>query len=168
MNRANLMVLAAYDANKDGKLAGPERQSACKALASDRIRFPVKRSAHPPPPPHAKEHKQPSHKPRSSKPDRQHNDRSNEAAKESYRREALKRAAAAREASKKKIEEYRRRKEIEKYDKNKDGRLDAEESAALNEHRAEQKSRKEEFYKKYDSNGDGKISSEEKTYTCRS
>jgi len=244
------MVLAAYDANKDGKLGGTERQSACKALASGRIRFPVKRSTpHPPPPKHypGKDHRKSSHRPPGGKPDKHHNARSSEAskaahkqarlreiqkrrdeyqakrdiakfdrnkdgrlderetaerdkynaeshkrqaegkkrysellkkydrngdgrlddgekkaAKESYRREALKRAAAAREASKKKIEEYRRRKEIEKYDKNKDGMLDAEESAALNEHRAEQKSRKEKFYKKYDSNGDGKISSEEK------
>ena len=242
------MVLAGYDANKDGKLGGPERQSACKALASGKIRFPVKRSAPPPPSPHRpKDHKKPNHKPPSGKPDKHHDTRSREsaqaadkearlrearrrheehqarrdiekfdsnkdgrldkkenaerdkyntesqkrqyegkkrysellkkydrngdgrlddgekaAAKESYRQEAMKRAAAAREASKKKIEEYHRRKEVEKYDKNKDGRLDEEESAALNEARAEQKRRKEEFYRKYDSNRDGKISSEEK------
>ena len=252
------MILAAYDANTDGKLSGPERQAVCKALASGRIRFPpVKRSTpHPPPPPrkhrpesHKKtSHKEPSRKPPSSKPDKQYDARSSEAAKaahkeaqlreiqkrrdeyqakrdlakfdrnkdgrldgketaerdkyndemqkrqaeskkrhgdlmrkydrdgdgrlndsekraakEAYRQEALKRAARNKEAAKKKMEEDRARKEVQKFDKNKDGRLDATESAALNEYRAKRKRLMDEYLKKYDTNGDGQVSVEERT-----
>ena len=243
------MVLAAYDANKDGKLGGTERQSACKALAAGKIRFPVKRSAPPPPPmQHPKEHKRPSHKPSGGEADRRHDARSHQA-EEAERREARIREAKKRHkehqagrkiekfdrnkdgrldeneiaerdgydakarqrkaeiqarygywiekydkdgdgklnerekaaaiaayrrdfvnstpdvkaAAQKRIDEWRHRKEVEKYDKNKDGRLDAQESAALDKQRSEKKRRKEEFYEKYDSNRDGKISSEEKS-----
>jgi Ca2+-binding EF-hand superfamily protein len=256
------MVLASYDTNTDGKLGGPERQTACKALASGRIRFPVKRSTPPPPPPKYRpeshkrtSHKEPSRKPPSSKSDRRHDSGPNDAerkarqeaqlreaqkkreefeakrkeyeakrdlakfdknkdggldgneaaerdkynsekqarmaeskkrhddmmrkydkngngriddnekaaVKEAMRQESAKRAAEAKEASKKKMEEYRARREVQKFDKNKDGRLDEAESTALNEYRAKRKILMDEYLKKYDTNGDGQVSIEEKT-----
>jgi len=45
---------------------------------------------------------------------------------------------------------------VKKYDKNGDGKLDREESAAL------QKDRQQEMLKKYDKNGDGKLDEEER------
>ncbi|MBT3201755.1 MAG: hypothetical protein HN350_17785 [Phycisphaerales bacterium] len=84
------------------------------------------------------------------------------AAKEAARQATLKRIAAAREAAQRRSEEKRLQKEVERFDKNKDGTLDEKESAALGQYRDDQKRRLREFTEKYDTNGDGKISSEEK------
>ncbi|MDP6543742.1 MAG: hypothetical protein QGH60_07085 [Phycisphaerae bacterium] len=240
------LSLAAYDANRDGRLTGSERANTCKALASGRIRPADRRTAHLPPPPPPKKHPD-KHKSSSHKPDRHHGQKSSDAARAAHkeaerrrsekhrndyqarrdlerfdrnkdgrldgaeiaerdkynaearkrssegkkrylefmkkydtnrdgklsdseksaykaalRQEALKRSALAKEAAKKRVEDARRRRDIERFDKNKDGRLDATESAALNKYREDSKRRMQEYYKKYDSNGDGKITSEEK------
>jgi len=244
-------VLATYDANGDGRLAGDERKAACRALASGRIRFPVKRSVRMPPParPQPKSHDKATrrsdkhHDGKSSHADeaarrkahieatkkkhqeyqakrelkkfdrnkdgrldgretaernkyqaemkrrqeegekrkeeakRRHDEfmrkydtnrdgkltgKEREAAKEAYRREARKRAEASKEAARKKMEEYRARKERSRFDRNKDGRLDAAETAARDKYLNEQKRRIAEYLKKYDANRDGKVTAEEK------
>jgi Ca2+-binding EF-hand superfamily protein len=164
------MVLSAYDANLDGKLTGAERQVACKALASGKIRPPVKRTYTPPPPPksHSKDHKTSSRKTSSRKipdrkPDKPRDSKSSDAAK------AAQKEAKLREIQKKR-DEYQARRDMAKFDKNKDGKLDGRETAErdkynsrIQQHQSESKKRYAEFLKKYDTNHDGKISDSEKT-----
>jgi len=157
------MVLDGYDANKDGKLGGTERQSACKALASGKIRFPVKRSTPPPPSAHRpKDHKKPTHKPSNAKPDKHHDARSRESD------QTADKEARLREA-KRRHEEHQARRDIEKFDRNKDGRLDEKETAERNRYNAESqkrqaegKKRYSELLKKYDKNGNGRLDDGEK------
>ena len=82
--------------------------------------------------------------------------------KSKLREESAKRTAASKAASLKRAEESRARSEVKKFDRNKDGKLDAQESAALNKYRDVKKARLKEYYDKYDANGDGTVSVEEK------
>ena len=158
------MVLATYDANTDGKLGGPERQAACKALASGRVRFAVKRSAPPPQPPkhHPESRKKKSHKPSSSKSDKRRDARSSDAARAAHKEAQL------REAQKRR-QEYQARRDLAKFDRNKDGRLDEKDIAERDRYNAESQKRQAEIKKrhddlmrKYDKDGDGRLSGEEK------
>jgi hypothetical protein len=65
-------------------------------------------------------------------------------------------AQAADAEKKKAAEENPKAKWMEKYDKNKDGKLDEAERAAL------KKDREADYLKKFDKNGDGKLDDEEK------
>ena len=162
------MVLTAYDANRDGKLTGDERTAACKAVGSGKIRFATKPA---PPPlrlPHkdSKDHKGSSHKgstyKSSRKPDKHHDSKSSDAAR------AAQKAAQLREIQKKR-DEYQAKRDVIKFDKNRNGKLDGNEIAERDKYNAEAKKRMSEgkkryseFLKKYDKNGDGKISDSER------
>ena len=51
---------------------------------------------------------------------------------------------------------------LDRFDANKDGKLDEKEAAALAAHEKEDETRRADFLKKYDKNGDGQLSSEER------
>jgi len=56
---------------------------------------------------------------------------------------------------------FRARREFQYYDKNKDGKLDESETAERDKGRAEREKRRAEFRKRFDKDGDGKLNEEE-------
>ncbi|MDP6045239.1 MAG: hypothetical protein QGG25_06515 [Phycisphaerae bacterium] len=127
-------VLEAYDANLDGKLTGAERDSACKALASGKIRFDAKPKSSGPDPhlaeherrkklaqksEHRSDHRRPHEKPdpdsRRRIEEKKHHDRGGNDAEAQKRKDAT-------------MMQYGYW--IEKYDKDGDGQLNAAEKAA--------------------------------------
>ncbi len=132
-------VLAAFDASKDGKLAGDERTAANKALAAGKFASVRRRSSR--------------DSSRGSYWDRPESIKQHDTDKDGKLSEAEK--DAARKA-------YQARRELQYYDKNKDGKLDEAETAARDKARADREKRRKAFYDNYDKNKNGKIDEDER------
>jgi len=130
-------VLEAYDANLDGKLTESEREAACKALASGRIRFDVKKKSSKPDPrlaEHERSMKAKQHKQSHSGGDkRRPHERPDPHAHKRHSEERKRHEGGGND------DEAQKRKDktmmqygywIEKHDKNGDGELNDQEKAA--------------------------------------
>jgi len=148
--------IARFDRNKDGKLDANEIAHRDKHKAEDAKRISESRKRY-----------EAFMKQYDTDGDGKLSDREKAAYKEAKKQESLKRIAQARETAKKRAEELRQKREVARFDSNKDGRLDPQESAALEKYRTDQKQRMQEFLAKYDSNGDGQVSSEERAAYLR-
>jgi Ca2+-binding EF-hand superfamily protein len=139
-------VLAAFDASKDGKLAGDERTAANKALAAGKFASVRRRSSR--------------GSSRESYWDRPESIKQHDTDKDGKLSDAEK--DAARKA-------YQARRELQYYDKNKDGKLDKKEIAERDKGRAERAKRdaerekvRKEIYEKFDKNKNGKFDEDER------
>ena len=131
-------VLAAHDADKNGKLSGDERTAASKALIAGKFSRSPRRSGR---------------DSRGSYWDRAETIKKYDTDKDGKLSDAEKEAARAA---------YRQRRELQYYDKNKDGKLDEAETAERDKGRAEREKRRKEFYERFDKNKNGKIDEDER------
>lgn len=131
-------VLTAHDANRDGKLAGGERESACKALAAGKLRFAEKKKSSEPDPrlveyerrkeaAKKSEHKtsHSSHRRSSHRPAQESHARKPEQKTRTQRREHDAEAQKRKDIVMMKYGYW-----IEKHDEDGDGKLNAREEAA--------------------------------------
>ncbi len=128
-------VLDAYDANRDGKLTETERVSACKALASGRIRFASKPKSSGPDPRLAEHerNKKLASKPAHGSSHRRPHERPDPAAHRRHVEEKKRHDRGASDAAAQKRKDATMMQYgywIEKHDKDGDGQLNAAEKAA--------------------------------------
>jgi len=147
-------VLAAFDKNKDGSLAGEERTAANKALAAGRISLGSARAS--------REARRAQWRAEMLKKYDKDNDGKLSEAEEAARRKAWE------QANRERMERHRRERELREHDADKDGKLNEKETAARDKaraegekRRAEWEQRRKDFVKKYDKNGDGRLNGEE-------
>lgn len=171
-------VLGAFDANKDGRLAGPERDKANRALAAGKIPAAAPtgsvRVAAVPAGGSGGERGEGGEpvvmsssgngvvvqQRRMNMRYREEFDADKDGELSDDERQAMMEHYRARAA------EARRRRQLQRYDKNGDGQLDADETAAMEAERAERRRRVEErrreFMSRWDQDGDGELNDAER------
>jgi len=134
-------VLAAHDANKDGKLAGDERTAANKALVGGKFAAaPTLTRAG-------------SSRSRGSYWERPETIKQYDKDKDGKLSEAEQQTARAA---------WRQRSDLRRFDENKDGKLDGKETAARDKYNVEREKRRKEFYNRFDKNKNGRIDDNER------
>ncbi len=176
------LVLATFDADKNGKLTGDERKKANAALYTGQVRVSSGRSrrgrggfSRQPDPEAVKKYD----KNGDGKLSSEERTAYDAARREEYRKRMVERydtdkdgevsdkeREAAREAGRRQWEERRQSMLKDRFDANKDGKLDDKETAAMEKYNEERQARdaqrRQDFMKRWDKDGDGELSEKER------